>query len=338
MKDDVNHISLITKIRAMEGKLLKDIDYNNMHSMNSIVEIYAYLHEREDYRQIFDSHEEIIELHRNQLEHLLVHSLYENIIKIYRFATGEERRFLNIIITRFEIDAIKKCIANIGKDDSVKRVVTYAEFFKKHSEIDFLEISKAKNIIEFTRYLKNSRYNKLFDELLTREYTKLSDYETALDIAYYMSIWNVKSDFNSDMEEIITHILGTEIDLYNIKNIFRCKKFYNMTPDRIRNYVVPQGYRIKKQQLEAMINAESIDDFIKEYNKTYYVKSEISFEINNIEASFERTRNNIHFEFIKKNPNSLARVYAYFDKKSYEVHYVTRIIENIRYKNKQINM
>ena len=51
MKDDVNHISLITKIRAMEGKLLKDIDYNNMHSMNSIVEIYAYLHEREDYRQ-----------------------------------------------------------------------------------------------------------------------------------------------------------------------------------------------------------------------------------------------------------------------------------------------
>ena len=39
MKDDVNHISLVTKIRAMEGRLLKDIDYNNMYSMNSILEI-----------------------------------------------------------------------------------------------------------------------------------------------------------------------------------------------------------------------------------------------------------------------------------------------------------
>jgi V/A-type H+-transporting ATPase subunit C len=306
--------------------------------MNSILEIYAYLHEREDYRQIFDSHEEIVELHRNQLEHLLVHSLYDNIIKIYRFATGEERRFLDIIITRFEIDAIKKCIANIGKDESVKRVVTYANFFKEHSSIDVTEISKAKDIRQFTRCLKGTKYFKLFEELLTREYVKLSDYETALDIAYYTGIWNAKNTFNSDTEEIITHFLGTEIDLYNIKNIFRCKKFYNMSPDIIRSYVVSEGYRIKKQELEAMINAIDINGFIKEFKMTFYAKSEISYEIKNLEASFERTRNDIHFNFIKKNPNSLARVYAYFDKKSYEVNYLTRIIENIRYKNKQMNI
>ena len=46
MKDDSNHISLITKIRAMESKLLNSTDYNNLHSMNNIREIFSYLQEK----------------------------------------------------------------------------------------------------------------------------------------------------------------------------------------------------------------------------------------------------------------------------------------------------
>lgn len=332
MRDDSNHISLVTKIRAMEGKLLTDIDYNNMHNMNSMQEIYTYLHEKEEYKELLESYDDIIELHRNQLEHLLVHSLYENIIKIYKFATGEERKFLDIIISRFEIDMLKKSIANLKNEKADMHVVTYGKFFKKHSDIDFNSIQKARDIKELTNFLKDSRYKKIFNEFLNMEYDKLSSYEVALDIYYFLSIWNGKNRFNADIEKIITHIVGAEIDLYNLKSIYRCKKFFNMKSDLIKDYIVPIGYKLKKEELDNLAEAEDVDGYIREFRNSYYAKEELSFETKNIDATFERVLNRIHMDFVKKNPNSLARVYTYFDKKSYEIHYITRIIESIRYK------
>ncbi|MBE5934715.1 MAG: hypothetical protein E7262_02840 [Lachnospiraceae bacterium] len=332
MRDDSNHISLITKIRAMEGKLLKDTDYNNMHSMNSILEIYAYLLEKEEYRKVFEEYEDIGELHRNQLEHLLVHTLYEDIIKIYKFAAGDERKFLDIIISRFEIDTLKQNIAKLGIKNKTNKVSVYEHIFKKHSGISISELHRANNIKEFAKLMKGTKYQKLFVELLQKENMALSDYATALDIYYFTSVWNTKSKFNPDIEEIITHIIGTEIDLYNLKCIFRCKKFYDMKPDEIDNYIVPITYKIKKKQLESMIQAESKKSFLHIFKETYYSKLELSFDIKTMDASFERVLNEIHMHFIKNNPNSLARVYTYFDKKNYEIHFTTRIIENIRYK------
>ena len=68
----------------------------------------------------------------------------------------------------------------------------------------------------------------------------------------------------------------------------------------------------------------------------YYRNSNITFDLKNIDDSFERVLTESHLRFIKKNPNSLARVYIYFDRKNYEVHYTTKIIEQTRYKYTQI--
>ena len=59
MKDDSNHISLITKIRAMESKLLNSTDYNNLHSMNNIREIFSYLQEKTIYHNILESFDSV---------------------------------------------------------------------------------------------------------------------------------------------------------------------------------------------------------------------------------------------------------------------------------------
>ena len=122
------------------------------------------------------------------------------------------------------------------------------------------------------------------------------------------------------------------MDLYNIKSIFRCKYFYHMKPNQIHNYIVPLTYNLKKEKLVKLINSNSIEEFYNEYNTCYYRNSNITFDLKKIDDSFERVLTESHLHFIKKNPNSLARVYIYFDKKNYEVHYTTKIIEQTRYK------
>ena len=334
MKDDANHICLITKIRAMEGKLLNDIDYNNMHSMNTIREIYSYLSEHPKYTDILDDNDNISTIHRNQLEHLLIHSMYNDFIKIYKFCNCDERNFLKIIISRFEINILKRIIAHIGKTEPHK--VTYANFFVKHSNIDFSTLQCATSIQDFANKLIGTPYYNLFQDLIKKGYKKLSDYETQLDIYYYKNIWNKRNNFNSDTNEFISYLIGTEMDLYNIKCIFRCKYFYNMSPNDIQNYIVPITYKLKNIKLKKLVESPTLDAFFEEFKTCYYRNTDITFDIKNIDDSFTRVLNEIHNRFIEKNPNSLARVYIYFDRKNYELHYTTKIIETIRYKNTHI--
>jgi hypothetical protein len=134
------------KIPKMKTKLKKDQILDYLLSIDETLKKAYYL--KEEYRDLLDSHEDVVELHRNQLEHLLVHSLYGNIIKIYKFAAGEERKFIDIIISRFEIDMLKKCIANLDNNHMNLHVKTYGNFFNKHSNIEFNGIHKAKDIHE----------------------------------------------------------------------------------------------------------------------------------------------------------------------------------------------
>ena len=334
MKDDSNHISLITKIRAMESKLLNSTDYNNLHSMNNIREIFSYLQEKTIFHNILESFDGVTSLHRNQLEHLLIHFMYDDFVKLYKFSNVEERNFLNIITSKFEINILKRLIAHIGKENTHN--VTYADFFLKHSDIDFNNLQKSATIQEFASKLVGTAYYDYFQELLTRNFTKLSDYEIQLDIYYFKNIWKKMKNFKKDIQDIISYLIGTEMDLYNIKSIFRCKYFYHMTPNQIQNYIVPLTYNLKKEKLQKMIFSNTIDDFYKEFKTCYYRNSNITFDLNNIDDSFERVLNESHLHFIKKNPNSLGRVYIYFDKKNYEIHYTTKIIEQTRYKNTHI--
>lgn len=334
MKDDSNHISLITKIRAMESKLLTNEDYNNLHNMNTIREIFTYLQEKPVYKKVLEGYDDINSLHRNQLEHLLIHSMYDDFVKIYKFSNVEERNFLNIITSKFEINILKRIIAHIGKNNTHN--ATYASFFQKHSDVDFNDLQKSSTIQEFTTKLVGTNYYDYFQELLTRNYTKLSDYEIQLDIFYFKNTWKKMKNFNNDIQNIISYLIGTEMDLYNIKSIFRCKYFYHMNPNQIQNYIVPLTYNLKKEKLEKLINSNSIEEFYNEFNTCYYRNSNITFDLKNIDDSFERVLTESHLRFIKKNPNSLARVYIYFDRKNYEVHYTTKIIEQTRYKYTQI--
>ena len=76
----------------------------------------------------------------------------------------------------------------------------------------------------------------------------------------------------------------------------------------------------------------SNDEFLKYFNSCPYSTKGIEFDINKIDISFRTALYNTHNNFIKANPNSLAKLYIYFDKKRYEIFFTTRTIEKVRYK------
>ena len=76
---------IVTKVRAMQAKLLTDEDFRNIAAFHTVTEVAAYLKEHPGYRNVLADMDEN-RLHRGEIEKLLVQSLYSDYTRLYRLS------------------------------------------------------------------------------------------------------------------------------------------------------------------------------------------------------------------------------------------------------------
>ena len=82
---------IVTKVRAMQAKLLTDEDFQNIAAFHTVTEVAAYLKEHPGYRNVLADMDEN-RLHRGEIEKLLVQSLYSDYTRLYRFSGMDQEK------------------------------------------------------------------------------------------------------------------------------------------------------------------------------------------------------------------------------------------------------
>ena len=100
---------IVTKARAMEGKLLSSQQFEIIAGLGSVPEIVEYLKKNTAYVDVLDTLEEE-QIHRGNIEKVLIQSLYHDYTKLYRFCGQKQRRFMRLIMKSYEIDLINYCL------------------------------------------------------------------------------------------------------------------------------------------------------------------------------------------------------------------------------------
>lgn len=90
----LGYSGLVTKARAMRGRLLKREDFERITEFQTVQETISFLKEQESYGRIYGGHEEI--QHRGQVEELIYHSIQEDYRKLYRFGDGSQRQAMEL--------------------------------------------------------------------------------------------------------------------------------------------------------------------------------------------------------------------------------------------------
>ena len=84
---------LTTKIRAMRAGLVTRNQYMKMAELGSVSELVDMLKKTKAYEDIFRNIDSA-EVHRGDLEKLMICSKYRDFEKMYRFANVEQRRYI----------------------------------------------------------------------------------------------------------------------------------------------------------------------------------------------------------------------------------------------------
>lgn len=333
LKDLLNYGSITTKIKSMESRLIKPEGYYEIAALSSVEEFINYLKKYPSYEAAFKKAEED-RMHREDVELYINMSLHHDYGKIYTFATPKQRKFLKVYAKRYELVLVKGFLRQIfDHRDIAYNTSLFSKQFKKEASVDLDALAACRSLEEFFQVIKGSEYYPILNVLREAGVQTLFDYEFALDIYFFKYLWRLKDKVLKKHElSSISKIYGYEIDLLNILWIYRSKKYYNVDRASIYKNLIPITYKLKPDLLSELVEAESIDGFLKILSSSYYLKIIKRMDtLADPEKLYFLIMDHVQHKAAKEYPYSIATIHYYLYLKGLEIQKLTTALECIRY-------
>lgn len=315
----------------MNSTLFRFKDYQKVAYFDSVVDFFAFLKNHPGYKNIFNQYDEH-ELHRGDAERIFIQSLYQDYARLYRFANKEQRRNLELLFFRYEVNILKACIRLIYNTEDAYDLSIFHSFFSKHSNINVAALAASHSMGEYIQNLKGTKYYPLFYKIQQKQNVTSFDYEMQLDIFYFKKTWKlIDKVLTGSNKASLKHILGTEIDLLNIMWIYRAKKIYDMSSSDIYSVIIPINYKLLKEQLLQLSETATIDEFMITLSNTYYKTIHQFLSDGTIEHTYKTLVTKAYKKNNSKHPESMAPVNYYLYQKEMEINRITTALECIRY-------
>lgn len=333
MGNVMSYSGIVTKVRAMQAKLLTDQDFVNIAGLHSVPEVVEYLKGKEAYADALNRMDETL-YHRGNIEKVLGQSLYADYSRIYRFAGMKQKKFIKGFWKQYEIALINYCLRIVFNHYDVPFDLDYKkEYFDRYSQISIDKLVTSESIGELVENLKGTEYYEPLAKLKDASEATLYDYDMALEQYYFRNAWSrQRKVLNRKERELYTRDCGIKIDLLNLQWIYRAKKYYHMVPPDIYLMMIPIQYRLKADEFKAMVEAPTVEQFMQLVAGSYYG---IHFDIVQNPASLEQIyRECLHKLYLsdrRREPYSIATVNTYLFLKEEEIDKLTTALECIRY-------
>lgn len=332
MGNVMSYSGIVTKVRAMQAKLLTDQDFENLVALGSVPQAIEYLKAKPAYAD-YMNRLDISLYHRGNVEKVLFQSLYDDWAKMFRFAGMEQKKFLKEYWKRYEIDLINYCLRIVFNHYDKPFDLDYKkEFFDRYSQISIDRLITSGNVEELVENLKDTEYYAPLSRIKEAGNGNLFDYDLALDLYYFTTLWRKqRRNLKKKERELFTRDCGTKIDLLNIQWIYRAKKYYHMLPPDIYSLTIPIHYRLKVEDFKALVEAPTPEQFEAQLQNTYYEKKYHCTGEKTLEQLYRDCLRQLYLTDRRRNPYSIATISTYLFLKEEELYKLITALECIRY-------
>ena len=330
----VTSYAVLTKARAKFGKRLTEKDYSSLLACQSVAEVMSYLKSYTHYSEALRDISER-DVHRGRLEAMLRQNLFYEITSMCRYDTGLGSGFSQFVIQNLEVEQIVRFLVLLNSNSTEKFIYQFPAYFMKHTVIEIDKLSNAKNYGEFLNVISNSPYYSILKEFSPDEKgcLPISTIENKLVEYVYKNVIELieKRTKGQEKQELIT-LFHSIIDYNIFSRILRLKKYYNLSPDAIKENLFIKYCSISPKVIDLMCRAESSAEIFSIMQNTHTGK--LIDKIGYVFASditprvkYRLARKNMHFS---NNPSAVMISYMFVAET--ELMNVISLIEGIRYK------
>lgn len=312
------------KLNGMYAKRLKKSDLQELIHQNNLKSAILILKTKNIELNELDE-----TARRIQIETALDKILITDIVKIKRLLGKKDKDILIQFIEKYKI----RCIKSIFRKLYSKTIVHYnPESIKIWTESIFKEIDgiqNAETIAEFMNYISKTQYKKVFENFSNKENQieelNIFEVENEIDKIYLNKLISISENKNARLENMISK----KADLMNLLWLYRIKKYYNFSEDKIKDIFIKQVKGKNKLEIEKFLTLANDTEILENFQKKAYIKKyekNLSFEQNiNIYLYKE------YYKIFKSQMFDISNICAYINLIEMENTDIVRIIEGIRY-------
>ena len=332
MGNVMTYSGITVKIRAMQAKLLKDGDYEQIASMRSVPEVTEFLKEKPAYEKYLEEMDSTL-YHRGNVEKILYQSLFDDYSRIFRFGGPQQKQFLKTYWKRYEVDVINYCLRIVFNHYQIPFDLDYKkEYFDRYSQISIDALVASKNVEELVDNLAGTEYYEPLKKIREMETATLFDYDMALELYYFTTLWKRQKRLLKGKElKLYARDCGTKIDLLNLQWVYRAKKYYHMLPPDIYSLTIPIHYRLSVKEYKTLVETPSLEEFLRQAENTWYARKYYFGDGRTMEQTYKDCLRHLYLADRRKNPYSVASIYTYLYLKEEEIDKLTTALECIRY-------
>lgn len=333
MANNTDNDALTAKVRAMYGRCLSQQNYRELIHKQTVSEVAAYLKQQTDYAVLLrDVNESLV--HRGKLEELLRGDLFDDYLSIFHFVGQQEKAFYRFFIMRLEMNEVLTCVRLIVADRAGEYVFGLPSFFAKHASFDLYELAKVKDYDGLLRLLKPTPYGELLRKYNPAEGGKIDAVRLEIELSgmYFSQILkSVEKTFAGETEREVHESFGMQIDLSNMIDIIRLKRYFNAKSDYIRTLLLPFYFKARRRELDEMMEAPDAAAAWKIAEGTYYGRSFRKYNFEFVDQYEQQILYSFHKHLFITSMSAPVVVTAYLKLKEYEIQNIIHVIEGIRY-------
>ena len=322
--------AVTAKARAKYGVRIRKKDYDAMIKCESVEEVVQYLKTYTHFHGVLEKVSK--DIHRGNLEEILRESAFEDFLSLCRYISGESPVASYILRSR-ETRELMRFVTLLSIGRPHEYLFTLPLYFNKHTAIDLSALSKGVDdhedllaILEGTPYRAILRdhppdMNGNYDLPLIE-----NELENFILQRLYEDIGKIK---NKKDRAQLTELFDTLSDYHNYSRIKRLKRYYHMSSEAIRSYLLRYGH-VTGRKLDRILAKETQDEVDAALAQTSVGKKAERMGDNSEMAIHGRYAMCRHQLYFSSNPEIVLLAYHILSEN--ELSDVVAIIEGVRYR------
>lgn len=319
-----------TKIHGKRRSLLPKTEWTKLATSQNVSQIIDYLKKQEAYKDIFATCRNN-DLHRSDLEILLERYCVNEIEEMLHYFSGSYKDFFSTFLMEYEISDLDLILRTIARGESMVGIEELFVHSEKWTDVDYHKLVSCKNVSQFIEALKGSSYYAAIKTLTQEDLTKREFHmEMKLYMLYYSLLNEKMARLEKKDQEIAKLFIGTKIDFLNAQWLYRAIKYYDISPEEILIYSLPNGNKLTYRKLKKLSYIKNIDECKKLIEK--YLNYPL-FKDNN-DAYLDCMSDRYLYKFaskMAKDDETIASSLSYIHILGIEMNDLIALTEGVRY-------
>ena len=340
--------SLTAKCHAMLGRLLTDDDYNKLLTLGSLRDIASYLSGHAVYAEYF-SDTSAARMPRRRLEQSVRRALISDYLKLYTFLTGDEKKYIALSMSKFELETLLGIWRSINHRDAgnaesysaetmavfTDNINIFKHYYENTNLVDIALLAAALENADrdmFAEAIAESKYAHIFENHMNSE---VADDFTQLEVflynRYYLDLYSSAAKFSGVTCESLEYVVQVQADLTNLSRISRMIHNFNAPAERVIPMLMPLRGRIRDEDMQILMTLTDKKDFYDRLEETYYGKKQSFYGYVTFSEYLTQYLYRYYRSRIWRNDTGFFIAICYLYLKNVEINNIIYLVEGIRY-------